>query len=85
MRDEKLYLKVLSGSKNVTFIDFVKLLNAFGFYLDRIKGSHHIFKNKNAPELINIQNVNGKVKPYQIKQFLAVVENNNLRLEKTNE
>ena len=40
-----------------------------------------IFKNKNINELINIQNVNGEAKPYQIKQFLILVEKYNLRME----
>lgn len=82
MKSEKLFQKILSGSKNVSFSDFVKLLNAFGFELDRINGSHHIFKHREITELINIQNVKGKAKPYQIKQFLSIIENNNLKLEK---
>lgn len=78
MKTEKIYRLILSGSKNVSLPDFVKLLQAFGFKLDRINGSHHIFKHAGVKELINIQNVNGKVKPYQVKQFLTIVENNNL-------
>jgi len=85
MKDEKLLKKALSGSKNVSFDEFVKLIRAFGFELDRVRGSHHIFKHKGTIELINIQDVNGKVKPYQIKQFLAIVENNNLKMEKKDE
>ena len=82
MKNEKLFQKILSGSKNVSFSDFVILLNAFGFELDRINGSHHIFKHREITELINIQNVKGKAKPYQIKQFLSIIENNNLKIEK---
>lgn len=82
MKSEKLFRKILSGSKNVSFSDFAQLLRAFRFELDRINGSHHIFKHKDVTELINIQNVKGKVKPYQIKQFLSIIENNNLKLEK---
>lgn len=81
MKTAKIYKLILAGSKNVSFTDFVKLLEAFGFKLDRISGSHHIFKNSKVKELINIQNVNGKVKPYQVKQFLTIVENNNLILD----
>ena len=61
---------------------FVKLLEAFGFELDRISGSHHIFKHNGVKELINIQIVKGKVKPYQIKQFLSLIENYNLEMRK---
>lgn len=50
--------------------------------MDRINGSHHIFKHHGVKELINIQNVEGKVKPYQIKQFLSIVESYNLKMGK---
>ena len=36
--------------------------------------------HKNVPELLNIQNVNGEAKPYQIKQFLRLVERYNLKM-----
>ncbi len=81
MKTSKIYELVISGSKNVAFADFVKLLNAFRFKLDRINGSHHIFAHSGVRELINVQNVGGKVKPYQIKQFLSIVENYNLHLD----
>lgn len=81
MKPIKIYQLVLSGSKNVAFSDFIKLLESFGFNLERISGSHHIFKHPLLLELINIQNVKGKVKPYQIKQFLSLVETYNLNME----
>jgi len=33
------------------------------------------------PELLNLQNVKGKAKPYQIKQFLQLIEIHNLQME----
>ena len=57
------------------------LILAFGFKLDRVHGSHHIFVHDDVPELINIQNVKGNMKRYQIRQFLAIVEKYNLQLE----
>jgi predicted RNA binding protein YcfA (HicA-like mRNA interferase family) len=54
---------------------------AFGFRLTRISGSHHIFVHPTVPELINLQNVKGKAKPYQIKQLLQIVERYNLQME----
>ena len=50
MKQEKILMKILSGSKNISF-----------------------------KELVNIQNVAGKAKPYQIKQFLEIIEKNNLK------
>jgi len=61
--------------------DFVKLISSFGFKLDRVNGSHHIFIHDDIDEIINIQNVKGEAKPYQIKQFLKIIELNNLKLE----
>ena len=46
-----------------------------------ISGSHHIFKHPDVIGIVNIQNRKGKVQPYQIRQFLALVEENSLTLE----
>ena len=83
MNEKKILQKLLSGSKNIAFDDFVKLLYSFGFYLDRVGGSHNIFKKKGVFEMINIQNVNGQVKPYQIKQFLTIIEKYGLIMEES--
>jgi predicted RNA binding protein YcfA (HicA-like mRNA interferase family) len=80
MNNRKLLEKILSGSKNIKFHDFIKLVIGFGFHLDRIKGSHHIYKKEGVEELINLQNVNNEIKTYQVKQFLALVEKYNLEL-----
>lgn len=81
MNKQKLLAKVIAGKGNVGFSDICKLAEAFGFRLDRISGSHHIFVHEGIPELINLQNVKGKAKPYQIQQLLELVENYNLKLE----
>ncbi|MBX3043955.1 MAG: type II toxin-antitoxin system HicA family toxin [Candidatus Kapabacteria bacterium] len=83
MNEKKILKKILSGSKNIAFDDFVKLIFSFGFFLDRENGSHHIFKRKGIIEMLNIQNVNGQVKPYQVKQFLTIIENYGLKMEET--
>ena len=81
MNKQKLLEKILSGSKNIRFSDFVVLVEAFGFKLSRIRGSHQIFEHPNIPEILNLQNSKGQVKPYQIRQFLQLVENYSLTLE----
>jgi len=80
MNQRKLLQKALAGSANIRFRDFCSLIEAFGFRLDRINGSHHIFVNPKVQELINVQNVKGKVKPYQVRQFLSIIEKYNLQL-----
>jgi predicted RNA binding protein YcfA (HicA-like mRNA interferase family) len=81
MKKKKLLEKILSGSKNIQFDEMVSLVEAFGFRLDRVSGSHHIFKHPDIPEIINIQNRKGKAQPYQVRQFLALVEENSLTLK----
>ena len=80
-KKQKLLQKALSGSKNIRFSEMVTLVEAFGFRLSRVKGSHHIFVHPQARELINLQDVGGKAKPYQIRQFLRLVERYNLTME----
>ena len=80
-KKRKLLEKVLSGSKNLQFDDLVILVEAFGFSLSRINGSHHIFTHPTIPELINLQNSNGKAIPYQIRQFLILIEKYSLTME----
>jgi predicted RNA binding protein YcfA (HicA-like mRNA interferase family) len=52
-----------------------------GFVVSRTSGSHHVFVHPTLNELVNIQEVSGEAKPYQIRQFLRLVERYNLRLE----
>jgi len=76
----KLLKKALSSPRNMRFEEMVTLVEAFGFRLSRVKGSHHIFVHPQVQELVNLQNVGGKAKPYQIRQFLRLVERYNLTL-----
>ena len=80
MNRRRLLRSILSGSKNIRFNDMVYLAEAFGFRLSRISGSHHIFVHSDVPELVNLQEVQGEVKPYQVRQFLKLVERHNLSL-----
>ena len=80
VKKRKLLQKALSSPKNVRFSEMVTLVEAFGFHLSRVKGSHHIFVHPEVRELINLQNVGGKAKPYQIRQFLRLVERYNLTM-----
>ena len=78
---KKILAKVLAGSKKIAFRDFVLLVEGFGFRLSRVSGSHHIYVHDNVKELVNLQNVKGQVKPYQVKQVMELVERYNLELE----
>lgn len=81
MNRRKLLQSILQNRNNVRFQDMVSLILAFGFRLDRTNGSHNIFVHDTVTEIVNLQNVQGEAKPYQIKQFLTLVEKYDLRLE----
>ena len=80
MNKHKLLEKILAGSKNVRFSDMTSLVEAFGFRLSRINGSHFIFVHPEIPELVNLQEHKGKAKSYQVRQFLQLVEEYDLEL-----
>ncbi|MCH8880003.1 MAG: type II toxin-antitoxin system HicA family toxin [Planctomycetes bacterium] len=81
MNKRKMLQKALQGSKNIRFSDMVRLVEAFGFRLSRVSGSHHICVHPDLAELLNLQEVDGKAKPYQIRQFLRLIERYNVRME----
>ena len=81
MKKRKLLQRALNSPKNFRFDDLVTLVEAFGFRLSRTGGSHHVFVHPGISEMLNLQEVKGKAKPYQIGQFLRLVERYNLNLE----
>jgi predicted RNA binding protein YcfA (HicA-like mRNA interferase family) len=78
---QKTLSKTLAGSRNVSFDEFRLLVESFGFRLSRVRGSHHVFTHPKVKELVNLQNVKGQVKPYQVKQVMELVERYSLTLE----
>jgi len=80
MNSRKLLEKALNSPQSLRFSEVLKLAQAFGFQLDRISGSHHILRRAGIPELVNVQNVKGMAKPYQVRQLLKLVERHNLSL-----
>lgn len=82
MKPLRLLKRLSEGQlRNVAFGDMINMVKGFGFRLDRVSGSHHIFIHPAIPELVNLQEVKGEGKPYQIRQFLRLVERYNLKLE----
>ena len=82
MDRKKLLKRLVEGQvHNVSFADPLSLARGFGFRVQRVSGSHHILAHPGLPELVNLQEVRGEAKPYQIRQFLKLIEKYNLRLE----
>lgn len=82
MNPKRLLAKIVTGHlRNVHFREFAALVEQFGFRLARIEGSHHIYQHDRIAEQLNLQEVGGEAKPYQIRQFLRLVERYDLRMK----
>lgn len=70
----KILIDVMCGTKdkNIRFSDLQKLLSALGFQC-RIKGDHFIYYKNGIDEIINIQPIGNKAKPYQVKQVRNII------------
>ena len=71
---EKLLLSIMSGTKDksILFADLRTVLDRLGFQC-RIKGDHFIYTKDGVDEIINIQPVGSKAKPYQVKQVRNII------------
>lgn len=78
----KLIERIESGQAdaNIPFEQTRTLLKALGFS-ESIRGSHHKFFREGVEELINLQPIGGKCKPYQVRQVRAVLLKYNLARE----
>lgn len=76
---EKLLLALMSGAKdrNFQFSDLRLILDRLGFNC-RVRGDHFIYTRDDIEEIINIQPVGSKAKPYQCKQVRQIILKYNL-------
>ncbi|MGQ0661455.1 type II toxin-antitoxin system HicA family toxin [Sphingosinicella sp.] len=81
VKPSKLYARLVANPEAMKFGDFQRVLGAFGFDLDRIKGSHHIYKHPAVTRPLNVQPRGKMAKPYQIDQFLDIVEEFGLTMD----
>lgn len=73
--------RIRSGAKrNVRFADFTRLVEAHGFVFAGQVGSHRGYKHSWGA-VLNLQEKDGEAKPYQIAQFLKIVDAYGLTME----
>jgi predicted RNA binding protein YcfA (HicA-like mRNA interferase family) len=81
MKPRRILMKMMAGSRNIRFGDFLRVIEAFGFSFERITGSHHIYSHTEMPEPISVQpDKNNQAKVYQTRQFLRLIEKYDLIL-----
>jgi predicted RNA binding protein YcfA (HicA-like mRNA interferase family) len=73
-RHQRVLEAILLGRSdaNVSFSDLCKLLVALGF-VERVKGSHHVFVHTDVHEILTLQPDGAKAKAYQVKQVRQVL------------
>ncbi len=71
---EKILEQILRGTSdaNVPFSELRTVLQRLGF-VERVKGSHHIFYKDGIEEIINLQSDGAKAKRYQVKQVRNII------------
>ena len=78
----RLYQRLIgSPGTLICFRDFTKLLEAFGFSLDRTVGSHRHYTHASVPRSLPIQPSGKDAKRYQVAQFLELVEEYGLHIK----
>jgi len=62
--------------RNVKFEELCSLVGSYGFALDRIRGSHHIFKHPGYTGIVNVQKPHpgGDVQPAICMQALRAIQ-----------
>ena len=84
MRTDVLLERLQRGElANVPFADLHKLVEALGFQLDRVRGSHQVYRHAPLRLRIVLQSRRGEAKPYQLRQLMEMVRVYNLRLGET--
>ena len=81
MNPKKTLKSIQAGSLDVRFADMCGLAEAFGFRQLRVSGGHRIFGRTGVRELLNLQAVSGRAKPYQVRQFMRLVARYRLKME----
>ena len=79
---EKLYARLLANPRQaIPFRDFEALLRAFGFELARTTGSHRQYVHPKVTRPLPVQPNSKEAKPYQIREFLELVEEYSLYMD----
>lgn len=81
-RSNKLYARLLANPRAaISFRDFEKLLQAFGFEHVRTKGSHRIYVHPKLSRPLPVQPSDKDAKAYQVREFLELVEEHGLYID----
>jgi hypothetical protein len=79
---EKLLSKAKNNPAGLRFTELQRLCEAMGMTLDRVNGSHFIYRHNNPFFIMPIQKFrDGKAKHYQVTQLLRFIDKYHLHRE----
>ena len=70
----KLLEAIAANPKGVRFVDACKVAQALGFVHKGGAGSHRAYARPGEPVLLNFQNRDRRIPPYQARQLIAMIE-----------
>jgi hypothetical protein len=79
MDKRELLAELKANPKKIRFAGMCRMAEAFGFQTRRGSGSHKIYFRDDLREILNFQNDEGWAKPYQVRQFIKIIERYNLQ------
>lgn len=73
-KQDKLLQLVLNATVAMRFEDACKIAELIGFSRKSGQGSHVVYAKEDEMTLLNFQNRNGMIKPYQVRQLRDMVK-----------
>ncbi len=74
MDKHKLLEELKANPKKIRFTRVCTIAEAFGFEARKGSGSHRVYFRDGVREILNFQNDEGWAKPYQVRQFIKIIE-----------
>ena len=73
-RNDELWQRILSGraDANIRF-EGLRLFRLRLGFVERVRGSHHIFRKEGVCERVNLQRDGSQSKPYQVRQVRQII------------
>jgi hypothetical protein len=71
---DKLIDALQNNPKDVRFEDACRIAELIGFTWGGGKGAHRAYQRPGEPIGLNFQNWNGRIKPYQARQLIEMVD-----------
>jgi len=74
MDKRELLEELKANPKKIRFARVCQIAEVFGFQIRKGPGSHRVYFRDGVREILNFQNEGGWAKPYQVRQFIKIIE-----------